>query len=67
MQLFPDSLVRCARFAGSNREKILDQADINAPLPLAADLIIAFIERNISKEGRIGRMQREDIPPNILL
>ena len=62
MQLFPDSLVRCARFAGSNREKILDQADIDAPLPLAADLIIAFIERNISKEGRIGRMQREDVP-----
>ncbi|HSX37366.1 MAG TPA: ATP-binding protein [Chlamydiales bacterium] len=62
MQLFPDSLVRCARFAGSNREKILDQVDINAPLPLAADLIIAFIERNISKKSQIGRMQREDIP-----
>jgi ATP-dependent DNA helicase RecG len=62
LQLFPDSLIRCARFAGSNREKILDQTDINASLPLAADLIIAFIERNISKEGRIGRMLREDIP-----
>ena len=62
LQLFPDSLIRCARFAGSNREKILDQTDINAPLPSAADLIIAFIERNISKEGRIGRMQRVDIP-----
>jgi ATP-dependent DNA helicase RecG len=62
LQLFPDSLIRCARFAGSNREKILDQTDINLPLPLAADLIIAFIERNISKQGRIGRMQRVDIP-----
>ncbi len=62
LQLFPDSLIRCARFAGSNRERILDQTDISAPLPLAADLIIAFIERNISKKGRIGRMQREDIP-----
>lgn len=62
LHLFPDSLIRCARFAGSNREKILDQTDINAPLPLAADLIIAFIERNTPKEGRIGRMQRVDIP-----
>lgn len=62
MQLFPDSQIRCALFAGVTREKILDQTDINAPLPLAADKIIAFIERNISKEGRIGRMQREDIP-----
>lgn len=61
LQLFPDSQVRCARFAGSNREKILDQTDIGVPLPLAADQVIAFIERNISKEGHIGRMQRTDI------
>ncbi len=62
LQLFPDSLIRCACFAGSNREKILDQTDINTPLPLAADSIIDFIERHTSKEGRIGRMQRVDIP-----
>jgi ATP-dependent DNA helicase RecG len=61
LQLFPDSQVRCARFSGSTREKILDQIDINSPLPLAADLIIAFIERNVSKEGQIGRMQRIDV------
>lgn len=61
LQLFPDSQVRCARFAGSTREKILDQIDINSPLPMAADLVIAFIERNISKEGQIGRMQRTDV------
>lgn len=60
-QLFPDSLIRCARFAGVNREKILDQIDIDAPLPLAADHIISFIERNISKEALIGRMLRKDI------
>lgn len=62
LKFFPDSLVRCARFAGSNREKILDQIDIDSPLPLAADHIITFIERNISKEGHIGRMQRKDVP-----
>ncbi len=59
--LFPDSLIRCALFAGANREKILDQIDIDTPLPLAADRIIAFIERNISKESHIGRMQRKDV------
>jgi predicted HTH transcriptional regulator len=61
VQLFPDSLIRCARFAGSTRDKILDHSDIDSPLPLAADRIISFIERNISKEGRIGRLQREDV------
>ena len=61
LRLFPDSLIRCARFDGYTREKILDQTDIIVPLPQAIDQIIAFIERNVSKEGRIGRMQREDI------
>lgn len=61
LQHFPDAQVRCARFAGSTREKILDQIDINSPLPLAADLVIAFIERNVSKEGQVGRMQRTDV------
>lgn len=61
LRFFPDSQVRCARFAGSNREKILDQIDIGFPLPLAADHVIAFIERNVSKEGHIGRMQRTDV------
>lgn len=60
-KLFPDAEIRCARFAGSNKEKILDQADIEVPIPLATDAILAFIERNVSKEARIGRIQREDI------
>ncbi len=62
LKLFPDALIRCARFGGSTREKILDQVDINAPLPLSANLIITFIERNTSREGHIGRIQRIDIP-----
>ncbi len=60
-KLFPDAEIRCARFAGLNREKILDQADIEVPLPFATDSILAFIERNISKKARIGRIYREDI------
>jgi predicted HTH transcriptional regulator len=62
LKLFPDALVRCARFGRSTREKILDHLDINAPLPLAVNPIITFIERNTSKEARIGRIQRIDIP-----
>ncbi len=61
LELFPDSLIRCGRFSGSTKEKILDQTDIQAPLPHAIDSIIAFIERNIRTEAKIGRMQREDI------
>jgi ATP-dependent DNA helicase RecG len=61
MKLFPDSLIRCGRFKGTTKEKILDQLDIEEPLPFAIDIITGFIERNVRKEGRIGRIYREDI------
>lgn len=49
------------QWVGKRPTPILDQIDINSPLPLAADLVIAFIERNISKEGHIGCIQRTDV------
>jgi len=61
LQFFPDSIIRCARFAGITKEKILDQAEIDTHLPYAIDLAIAFIERNTRKGAKIGRMRREDI------
>ena len=61
LQLFPDSMIRCARFDGRTKEKILDQTEIEVPIPLAIDPITTFIERNVRKEGRIGRIQREDV------
>ncbi len=60
-KLFPDAEIRCGRFRGTTKEKIIDQIDISVPLPLAIDPILTFIERNISKEGRIGRIYREDV------
>ncbi len=60
-ELLPDSIVRCALFAGKSKEKILDQKDIKIGLPFAIHEIIAFIERNTRKESRIGKIFREDI------
>lgn len=61
LKLFPDSMIRCARFGGKTKEKIEDHVEIESPLPLAIDQTIAFIERNIRKSAKIGRMFREDI------
>lgn len=58
---FPDSIIRCARFSGTKKEHILDQIDIEVALPFAVDHVISFIERNIRKGAKIGRMYREDI------
>lgn len=61
LQLFPDSLIRCARFKGTNKERILDQTDIEVPLPYAVNAMMAFVERNVRKEAKFGKAQREDI------
>lgn len=61
LKWFPDSMVRCARFLGVSREKILDQVDIEFPLIQSIEQAIHFIERNTRKEGRIGTIYREDI------
>lgn len=61
VKFFPDSLIRCARFKGSNKEKIIDQTEIFAPLPFVISEVIAFIEKNTRKEGKIGPIFREDV------
>lgn len=62
LDVLPDSVVRCARFAGTKKEKIIDQQLIEVTLPFAIDEAIRFIERNTRLEGRFGRTVREDIP-----
>ncbi len=61
LKFFPDSIIRCARFGGITKETIEDHAEIEVPLPLAIDQTISFIERNIRKSAKIGRMLREDV------
>jgi ATP-dependent DNA helicase RecG len=62
LDMLPDSIIRCARFSGKTKEKIMDQVEIHQPLPFAIEEVISFIERNTRLEGHIGRIIREDIP-----
>jgi ATP-dependent DNA helicase RecG len=59
---FPDSVIRCARFQGSTKERIIDSADVRSPLPSAIDEVITFVERNTQLASTIGRMHRVDTP-----
>ena len=61
-QLFPDAVVRCARFQGNRTNRFLDQMEIDEHLPKAVDAVIAFIERHTLQSAEIGRVQRRDIP-----
>lgn len=60
--LYPDALIRCARFKGFTKEKIIDSLEITSSLPLAIEEVIAFIEKNTQIISVIERIHRKDIP-----
>jgi ATP-dependent DNA helicase RecG len=60
--LFPDAIIRCARFKGLTKEKIIDSQEMTSALPLAIGEVLRFIEKNTTVEGIIGKMHRQDIP-----
>ena len=60
--IFPDAIIRCARFQGKDTERFIDQSDINEYLPRAVESTVAFIERHTLQTSAIGRVRRRDIP-----
>lgn len=60
--LFPDALIRCARFKGTDKEKIIDSQEITSSLPFTIGEALAFIEKNTTVESIIGKIHRQDIP-----
>lgn len=59
---FHDARIRCARFLGVDREKILDESEIIQPLPLSIEPVISFIERNTQMGVEIGRIAHIRVP-----
>lgn len=60
-EIFPNSVIRCAYFKGTTKEKMLNYRDIKAPLPSALEEILDFVETYSIKEAFIGRAQRVDV------
>jgi ATP-dependent DNA helicase RecG len=61
-EFFPDAIIRLGRFLGKTKAEIIDQQDLEAPLTMALDPIIAFIRRHTSTAAEIGPIRRKDIP-----
>ncbi len=67
--IFPDAVIRCARFSGQTTGRFIDQTEIDEYLPGAVESAIAFIERHTYREADIGRVYRKDIyeyPPSAI-
>lgn len=57
---FPDAWIQAGRFAGTNRTRLLDSAEIRSFLPRAAEEAIAFAHKHLTRESIIEGVRRED-------
>jgi predicted HTH transcriptional regulator len=57
---FPDAWIQAGRFAGGNRARLLDSAEIRSFLPRAADEAVAFARKHLTHESIIEGVRRED-------
>ncbi len=61
LKYFPDSLVRCARFGGTDKEVIIDEVEICEYLPLSIEPVLKFVQRNTQTRIEIGEITHEKI------
>lgn len=59
---FPDAIIRLGRFLGTTKAEIIDHQDLELPLSVAIDPIIAFIRRHTSMAAKITSIRRKDVP-----
>ena len=57
---FPDAWIQAGHFAGINRARLLDSAEIRSFLPRAAEEAIAFIHKHLTHESIIEGVRRKD-------
>ena len=59
---FPNTVVRCARFRGSEKVDFIDQFDSEGTILEAIHEISKFIKRNTRLAASIEKIERKDIP-----
>jgi ATP-dependent DNA helicase RecG len=58
---YPDAWIQAGRFAGSDRRRILDSIEVRSYLPGAAEEVIAFLRKHMTREAVIGSVKRTDL------
>jgi len=57
---FPDAWIRVGRFAGTNRVRLIDSAEIRSYLPRAAEEAVEFAKKHLTRESIVEGLRRED-------
>jgi predicted HTH transcriptional regulator len=60
-EYFPDAWIQVGRFAGEDRRKILDSAEVRGPLPGLIPDVVAFLRKHMRREAVIGSVKRTDV------
>ena len=58
---FPDAWIQAGRFAGNDRRRIMDTTEVRSYLPGAAEEVIAFLQKHMTREAVIGSVKRTDV------
>lgn len=64
---FPNAIVRCARFQGTNKVDFIDQYDCEGTIIEAMKEVHNFIRRNTRLAAKIDAIHRKDIPEYALV
>ncbi|HLD16761.1 MAG TPA: ATP-binding protein [Coxiellaceae bacterium] len=59
---FPDSIIRCVKYEGTDRTYIIDQLEIESNLIISIEEIINFIKKHSKVSAIIGETVRRDLP-----
>ncbi|HEY1341827.1 MAG TPA: ATP-binding protein, partial [Bryobacteraceae bacterium] len=57
---FPDAWIQAGRFAGTDRSRLIDSAEIRSLLPRAAEEAVAFVQKHLMREAVIGSVRRQE-------
>ncbi len=63
---FPDAWIQAGRFAGTNKSKIIDHAELKMPLIEAIEAAVSFVEKHTMNGVEIGSIRRSTywtLPP----
>lgn len=66
LEHFPDAWIQIGRFAGTDKARILDHAELKSYPIAAIEEAIAFIHRHMQRSAEIGAVRRQDrwsLPP----
>jgi predicted HTH transcriptional regulator len=58
---YPDAWIQVGRFAGSDRRRILDSLEVRSYLPGAAEEVVPFLQKHMTREAVIGAVKRTDL------